>query len=148
MSPVDVRQVGFGHGVFRRYTAPRARSNIPESKRSLRPSDLSTAARRLAGLPLVDADDRLNDLLLKYCDAALAGSRGDGSQPHAVARRAGCQCKATPASSSSRRGVHGRAGVAAVAIIERCGAVAVLNRGAVEAAVAIGEAGGVAARHR
>jgi len=31
-------------------------------------------------LPLIHADPHLNDLLLKYCEAALAGRRGDMSQ--------------------------------------------------------------------
>ena len=31
-------------------------------------------------LPLIDADNRLNDLLLKYCEAALADRRGEESQ--------------------------------------------------------------------
>jgi hypothetical protein len=31
-------------------------------------------------LPLIQADTRLNDLLLKYCEAALADRRGDMSQ--------------------------------------------------------------------
>ena len=38
---------------------------------------LSVDAREL---PLIHADTHLNDLLLKYCEAALAGKRGDASQ--------------------------------------------------------------------
>ena len=34
----------------------------------------------LREIPLIHADNRLNDLLMKYCEAALAGRKGDSSQ--------------------------------------------------------------------
>jgi hypothetical protein len=73
----------------------------------------------------------------------------------AFARPGKCRCQLF-ANATSRpratlapwRRVDGRAGEVAVAIGERRGAVAVADRGAVEAAVAIGEAGRVADRCR